>query len=490
MGISFNAAGLLNGNGINVSQIVQELLGTQSAVVTSLQNQQTDLSTNLGFLQGYNNNLTSLASAVAALANPFGALSAMAASSSDTGILTASANNTATAGTHQIVVTSLATAGSVYTDAIASSSASLLPSGATSAEITIQVGGASGQTHDIAISQGTNDTLTLLASYINSQSWGVTANVVTDANGSRLALYSQNTGTPGALAITNNTSVLNFNGPTGGTNATLTIDGVPFSSTTNSITTAISGVVLNLQSGDPQTTVQLTVTPDTSQSTSAINAFVSAYNAVINNLNTQFTLDPTSNTEGPLASDTFLHTLQSRLLDDVSYAVGGNSGLVNLASLGIDMNNDGTLSVNTTQTDTHPSLASVLAGNPSAVQNFFQNSAGNGFAQMFNNDLANLTDATDGILNVDITGIKSQQTELTTQVQTLQDRLSAQQATLTALFDQVNATLEAYPALLYQVTAEIGTINGNYSAAPTVVANTTPQSGSVATTTSSTSSGS
>ena len=486
MGISFNAAGLLNGNGINVSQIVQELLSTQSAVVTSLQNQQTDLSTNLGLLQGYNNNLTSLSSAVATLANPFGPLSAMAASSSNTGILAASANNTAAAGTHQVVVTNLATAGSVYTDAIGSAGTSLLPSGATSVDIQIQVGGASGQTHDVAITQGANDTLTSLAAYINGQNWGITANVVTDANGSRLALYSQNTGTPGAIAIANNTSVLNFNAPTGGTNASLTIDGVPFSSTSNSISTAISGLTLNLQSGDPQTTVTLTVSPDTTQATSAINSFVSAYNAVINNINTQFTLDPTSNTEGPLASDTFLRTLQSRLLNDVSYAISGNSGLVNLASLGIDMNNDGTLTVNQIATDTHPALADVLASNPSAVQSFFQNSTGDGFAQVFNNDLANLTDATDGILNVDITGIKTQQTELTNRVQTLQDRLSAQETTLTALFSQVNATLEAYPSLLYQVTAEIGTINGNYSATPTVVANTTPQSGSVATTTSST----
>ncbi len=479
MGISFNAASLLNGNGISVSQIVQELLSPQTSAINALQNQQTDLSTNAGLLQGFNNNLTSLASTVLDLANPLGPLTAQSASSSDTGILTATALATAPAGSHRIVVSTLATTATLYTDPVTNAGTSLLANGAITADITLQIGGASGTTHDIAISQGTNDTLTSLASFINSQQWGVTANVVTDANGSRLALYSQATGAPGALAITNNTSVLSFNTPVGGTNASLTIDGVPFSSATNAVSGAISGVTLNLQSGDAQTTVQLTIGPDTDQATSAINSFVSAYNTLVNNLSSQFTLDPTSNTEGPLAADSFLRTLQSHLLNDVSYATG-NSGLVNLASLGIDLNNDGTLTVNQTATETHPSLASVLASNPAAVQTFFQNATGDGFAQNFNNDLANLTDATQGILNVDLNGNKNQQTELTSQITALQDRLSAQQATLTLQFDQVNATLEAYPSLLFQITAEIGSINGNYSATPTVLASTTPTSGTTA----------
>ena len=95
------------------------------------------------------------------------------------------------------------------------------------------MGGSGGTTHDIAITQGSNDTLNTLAAYINTQNWGVTANVVTDASGARLALYSQSSGTPGALAITNNTTALTFNPPVGGTNASLTIDGVPYSSATN-----------------------------------------------------------------------------------------------------------------------------------------------------------------------------------------------------------------------------------------------------------------
>jgi flagellar hook-associated protein 2 len=251
---------------------------------------------------------------------------------------------------------------------------------------------------------------------------------------------------------------------------------VPFSSASNTLTGAIAGVTLNLTSSAPATQVQLTVGPDTVQATDAINSFVTAYNAVISGINAQFTVDPTTNSEGPLGSDSALRTLQSSLLQDATYSITGNGGLVNLASLGLDFNNDGTLTVNQVATDTHPSLSNVLATNPRAVQSFFQNASGTGFASNFNNDLFNLTDVTDGILNVDITGNKTQQQALTTQITNLKDRLTAQQQQLTLVYAQVNATLEAFPSLLLQVTAEIGALNGNFSVNPSTV-NTTPNTG-------------
>lgn len=72
MAVSFNAASLLNGNGINVASVVNAILIPKNASINILQNQQTDLSTQAGLLAGLNNNLTSLAAAVVALANPPG----------------------------------------------------------------------------------------------------------------------------------------------------------------------------------------------------------------------------------------------------------------------------------------------------------------------------------------------------------------------------------------------------------------------------------
>ncbi len=474
MGVSFNALALLNGNGINVTSVVNAILSPENASITIYQNQQTDLATQAGLLAGINNNLTNLATAAAALADPNGPLASFAATSSQPSILTASAQNTAAPGTHQIVVSSLATTGTLFTNPLTDGNTSF-----SAGDIKLQIGGVSGVTHDIPITLGSNDTLNTLASYINTHGFGVTASVVNDASGARLTILSQSSGTPGALAITNNTTGLTFNTPVGGTNALLTIDGVPFNSASNTVTGAISGVTLNLAGAASGTPVQITVGPATSQATTAINNFVSAYNAVIGNLNTQFTVDPTTNTQGPLGSDSSLHTLQSILLNDASYSITGNSGLVNLASLGIDLNNDGTLTVNQTATDVHPSLSEVLATNPGAVQSFFQNVSSTGFANNLNTSLAALNDATNGIVNVDIAGNTAQQNSLTTQITNLQDRLLARQKQLTRQYDQLNATLEAFPSLLQEVTAEINALNGNTSNPFTSFTspNTTPSTG-------------
>ncbi len=458
MGISLNPSSLLNGQGINVTTLVDQILSASDGQLTQWQDQQSTLETQAGDLSSINNDLTNLATSVQALADPLGALAAQTATSSDEGVLTASANAGTAAGTDQIVVSSLATSGTVYTDAFAGGSgATILPSGATTGEIDLQIGGASGTPHAITITPGSNDTLTTLSSYINSQNWGVTASVVTDATGSRLALVSQSTGTPGALAITGNNTSLNFDTPAGGTNAALTIDGIPYSSTSNTITGAISGVTLNLASAAPNEPVTVSIGSDTAQITDAVNSFVAAYNQVIGDINAQYTVDPTNNSEGVLGGDSSLRNLQSSLLSDAAYSISGNSGYVNLASLGISTNNDGTLTVDSSQ------LASALSSNPSAVQSFFQNATSTGFANTFNTDLANLTNPTTGPLNTDLTQNSAEQLDLTNSISNFQTQLTAEQTQLTSQYDAVNASLQAYPLLLQEMTETLATLSTNSS---------------------------
>lgn len=490
MGISLNPSAILSGQGIDVHSLVEAIVTEQSGELTVWQGQASALATQDGLLEGMENNLTNLQTAVAALADPTGALTAQAANSSQPGVLTATAQSSAIAGTHQIVVSSLATAGTLYTDSLsAGPNASFLASGQTIGDFQLQVGGASGATHDIAITQGSNDTLATLASYINTQStannWGVTASVVSDANGSRLALQSENTGTSGALAeVSNTNTTLNFDTPLGGTNAALTIDGVPFSSTTNTVTGAIQGVTLSLASQSPGNPVSLTVGPDTGQITSAVNNFVSAYNTVISTINTQYVVDPTGSIPAPpLEGDLSLRSLQSSLLTDAGFAIGGNSGLVNLASMGINMNNDGTLSMGLTpvdatgQTTGGLTFGQVLAANPSAVVNFFQNASATGFANNFNTDLSNLTSPTEGPLNVDLTQNQAEQQDLTNSINTFDTQIAAQTAQLTSQYDAVNASLQQYPLLLQEITQALGTLGAgtsgsgaSISSAPTLTA--------------------
>jgi flagellar hook-associated protein 2 len=456
MDISLNPATLLSGQGIDVSSVVQQVLSSSEGPLNEWQSEQSTLQSQASDLNVLNSDLSNLATAVQVLSDPLGALTAVSATSSDESVLSATATTSAAAGTHQIVVNSLATQGLVYTNSFsAGADTSFLPSGATSGEVDLQVGG--GATQAITLTAGSNDTLNSLASYINSQSFGVTASVITDSTGSRLALLSQATGTTGALAITSNNTNLVFNAPSGGTNASLTIDGIPYSSASNTITSAISEVTINLAGAAPGSPVQLSIGPDITQATNAVNNFVSAYNQVIGDINQEFTVNAGTNNEGPLGSDTALRSLQSSLLSDVTYAVSGDGGLVNLSSLGINMNDDGTLTAGASPTG--QTLSQVLSSNPTAFVNFFQNASSTGFANNFNTDLTNLTDPTLGVLNVDLTQNKAQQQTLSDNISNFETQLTAEQQSLTTQFDQVNASLQAYPLLLQQVTETLGTLS-------------------------------
>ena len=468
MPISLNPSTLLNGSGINVSSLVQQVLSESSGQLTEWQDEQTTLQSQATDLTNINDDLSSLASAMQALSDPLGALTQLTANSSDTSILTATASSSASAATDQIVVNSQATEGLVYTnDFAAGANASILPSGATSGEIDLQIGGSSGTTQKIMITPGSNDTLTTLASYINSQNWGVTANAVTDANGSRLALTSQSTGSTGALAISSNNTSLVFNTPTGGANASISIDGVPYASASNTITGAIPGVTLNLVGADPNTTVQLTVGTDTSAVEQAVGNFVSAYNLVMSDINDEFTVNTATNSEGPLGSDSSLRSLQSSLMNDISYSVSGNGGLVNLETLGINMNDDGSLTLGTNAAG--QTLDQVLSSNPSAFLNFFQNSTTTGFANNFSNDLNNMTNPTTGVISADLAQNQSEQQSLTDSINSFQTRLTAQKAALTTQFDQVDASLQAYPLLLQATTETLASMDSSSSSSSSAI---------------------
>ncbi len=456
MGISFNAATLLNGNGINVNQVVAAIQNGHSGQLSIWQQEQADLATQAGLLSGYNNDLTNLAAAVRSLADPLGPLTALTANSTNPSEVTATAQASASAGVHQVTVNNVATTSSAYSTPIASGSS--VPQGS----FTLQVG--DGATATVSVNTS-GVTLDQLATYINGQNYGVSASVITDANGSRLSLNSATSGLPGNLTISNDTIGLNFTA-VAGANASLTVDGAPINSTSNTVTSAIPGVTLNLLGSSPGNSVQISVGTDTSQATQAITNFVSAYNTIVGDINQQFSVDPTTNREGILGSDSSLRALQSSLLADASYAVSGNSGLVNLASLGINTQNDGTLSVDPT------ALNAALTANPAGFQNFFQNSSSTGFATNFNADLTNLTDPTQGVLSLDLTQNTSEQTDLTNQISNFQTQLDSQKQQLLQQFSTVNASLEEYPFLLQEVTSQLGLSNGSTNNTPTQATST------------------
>src|SRR5581483_2942276 len=372
-------SGAASGNGIDVTAVVDQLMATARLPETLMKAQQAQLALQSAALATINNLLANLLTNANALSDASGALDSRAVTSSQSNILTASVLSSAAVGSHTIVVANLATTGSAYSNSLADGTTTF-----ATGVFTLQVGANS---TPITV-DSSNNTQNKLAAYINSHSYGVTASVIKDDKGTRLTFVANVSGDSGNITIDNstNTTGLTFNLGSAGANANLSVDSVPISSATNTITGAIPGVTLNLLSSAPSTPVTITISRDVSTATQAINNFVTNYNNLIKTINAQFTYNPISNTAGPLAADSSLSNLQSQVLFDVSYAIDHNNGIVNLASIGVNMNNDGTLTVDSV------ALNDALTNHSADVKNFFQQASPAGFATHLKAELTVLND--------------------------------------------------------------------------------------------------
>jgi flagellar hook-associated protein 2 len=445
------------GQGINVQQFVQFAVANQQANITALETEQTSLGSQNTEISTIASDLNALQTAAQALSNPLGALNAELATSSNSSALSATATGSASSGAHTISIANLATTSSYYSDQAASATTAL----ATGDTLSITVGGNTTPVTTITTSS-TLSNLSEIAAAINQQTTAVQASVITDATGSRLALVSATSGAPGAIGVTGslhltdtNNTALAFHVASAGVNASLTVDGVPVTSTSNTVSGAINGVSLTLTAptlvNNVDTPVSLTVAPDSSQATGAINSFVSAYNSVVTEINNQFNVASNGTGGGVLESDNSLQQVQSLILGAASYSLTGNNGIVNLASIGVNLNNDGTLSVD------NSALSSALSSNFSAVQNLFQN-ATTGFAQNLNTVINTVSGPGNGILTLDSQSNSTTAQSIGQQVSDLQAALVAQEQSLTTLYSQVNTTLQELPLLQNQLTQQLAGI--------------------------------
>ena len=421
--------------GIDVTDAVNAILYADRAPERGWQTQQTTLNTQAAAIEQIQSEASSLTDALSNLQTSGGVLSSTSAASSNTNVLTATAADSTLAGSHLIVVKSLATTGSWYSAAEASSSTAL---SAGSFNIT-----ANGKTTGITINSG--DTLTSLAASINSQSLGVTASVVTDSTGARLTLVSQTSGSAADVSVSGATG-LSFTRANTGADASLTVDGVPISSASNTVTGAISGVTLNLLSSSAGDEISLNLAPDSSSISTAVNSFVTAYNTLITDVNSQFIFDKATNTAGTLSGDSTIFGLQSALLGLTNFT-GASGSITSLAQLGISTNQDGTLSLDT---DT---LNSAVTSNSSAVATFFQGASSNGFAASVTNTLDTYTDSTQGAFTIDLKSISSEYTDLGNQIDTLELYLTSQQTILTAKYNAADIAIQELPQQIKQIQA-------------------------------------
>jgi flagellar hook-associated protein 2 len=438
---------LFSGQGIDVTSTVNQLVTAARAPETAWQQQQQKLQSQGSALTKLNNDLSALQDATNSLKDVTGALGTVTTNSSNSSVVTAAAQPGTAAGTHVLVVNNLATTSSYYSDPAASGSTPLADGGS----FTLQVG--SGAATTISI-DSSDDTLQTLASKINGMDLGVSANVITDANGARLSLVAQSSGAASDITISADSSGLNFTKAVTGTNASLTVDGVPVSSASNSVSGVVTGVTFNLVGSAPGTEVTVGVASDATSAIQAVNDFVNAYNSAIQDLNAQFAYSAGSNTAGPLSGDTTTRMVQQQLLSFANYQVTGGS-FATLGSLGISMGNDGTLSVDAT------ALNNAINTDYSGIQDFFQSSSG--FATYVSGQLSQLTDPTEGAFYVEFKSDQTTYNDLQDSIDNLETYIASKQTAWLAQYNQINVTLQELPLLQQQINAELGFITNNSS---------------------------
>ena len=433
-------------SGIDVTSAVNAAVTAAEAPEQSWENQETTLQSQTTALTQLQTDATNLDNDMQSLNNITGPLSAVTVSSSDSSIVSASAASGTSAGNHIVVVNNLASTASWSSDTVASAST---PLAAGSFTITA----ANGTPTTISTGTGTS-TLSNVANTINSDNLGVTARVVTDATGSRLAIVSNSPGSASNFSVSAPTGgSLSFTPAVNGANASLTVDGLSISSATNTVTGAIPGVTLNLLNAAPGTNVSLTIAPNTAQVSTAINQFVSDYNTAVTAINAQFT-DTAGSGQGILADDPVVRNLQSDLQNALDYLytpASGSTTVSSLASLGISVGNDGTLTVDST------TLNSALQNNFSDVQTFFQGTAYNGFANSLDQQLTSFTSPADGAFTVDLQSMSTEYSGLQTDVTNFQNNYIAPLKTqLNAEYSQAEILLQQLPTEMQQINTELG----------------------------------
>jgi flagellar hook-associated protein 2 len=292
-----------------VATTVSAIVGNLQAIETPWNAQLTALKSEDTALSSIGTDLSSLSTALTALTDFQGVLASKQGSSSNTNVLSlTSAGTSAVAGSHTVTVTALATTASYYSSALHSAT-DLLTGGLT-------VTTASGSQTITAGSGG--ETLAALVTTINSANAGVTASVINGTNGPELTVVSNTSGTAGNFTITGDTLVdssqgnaaVSFTASTQAVqNAQLTVDGIPVNSASNTVANVIQGVTFQLLSTGSS---QVEITNDNSAVESAVSAFVSAYNTVIGDLNTQEGDTATGSAE-PLYGSPTIANLQESL---------------------------------------------------------------------------------------------------------------------------------------------------------------------------------
>jgi flagellar hook-associated protein 2 len=326
---------------------------------------------------------------------------------------------------------------------------------------------------DISIGPGDN-TLEKIRDRINGANAGITASIVNDAAGSRLVMRGANGETNAfKVTVTENASVpglsaLAYTAETGGTsamtrsqsaqNAQATINGLPITSESNTLSDVMDGVTLTLKQ-TTSTPANITVAQDTAAISKGVSDFISAYNNVVSTIRVQTLYDEASKTAGPLQGDSTARGLLSQMRNLITSDSTATSSFSRLFDMGIVTNTDGTLKM--TSSKFNDAMASKLGD----MQKYFANSddvvaANNGMGQRIKNLASQILDTNGAIAN-STDGLKATIKRNTTKIDSINDRASLFEARLRQQYTALDTQYSKLSGLQSYVTAQLAALNNS-----------------------------
>lgn len=365
--------GAVGGSQIDANSLARQLVAVERAPLDARISRETNrTTTQISALGSLKSALSTFQSALSSLKS-IEAFNVRKAASGDADVFTASATSAAVPGTYGIEVVQLATAQQLASSAFAGGAAQVVGTGT----LTIGLGADS---FDVAI-DATNSTVEGIRNAINAapDNSGVRATIVNSTTGARLVLTSSLTGATNSIEVTQSGgdgnlaqltygvgNTANYTQIATARDAIVNVATFEHRSSTNSVDGAIDGITLDLAAEQPGTTVNLTVSYDTSTATLRIKDFVAAYNKLESHIVGLRGYDATTRTAGAMLGDSLLTGVESdlrrALTDPVS---GGIPGLDTLAGVGITTQANGTLKVDEAK------LQKALTDNFDAVSSLF-----------------------------------------------------------------------------------------------------------------------
>ena len=459
------------GSGLDINSLVSQLVAAEgqpkSARLAQLEVSTQAKISAFGLLKSSASDLAASIDGLKAL-NTFDGRSAQ---SGDLTVFTASASSTAAVAGYSIEVTSLAgsqklvSGGFAATTDTVGSGVLTIGSGTKQASITITAG---------------TDTLADVRDAINlaSEQSGVSATIITVDDGmggseNKLLLSAEETGTANAITVTvddddlNDTDNLglsqlvydpigggttNLSVATAATDAVIQVDNQTITRSSNTISDAIDGVTLNLVSADPGSTTTLTVGRNASASRAAIENFVTRFNALQANIAELTKFDAETGERGTLLGNATLLTLGNQIRRELTDSVlGAHPDLKTLSDLGLSIQLDGSLEVDSTKLD------AALADNPDGVATLF--TSFDGIAVTLDAALDGIVQ-TGGSIDASVDGLNATLDDITDQREILERSLASLEARLFAQFNAMDALVSQLQSTSNFLTQQLSALEG------------------------------